>query len=267
MESANVGSYLSERRRAKELTLDEVAARMGKDRLSKQALSLIERGKMRIPNSRLMQIKNAYGLNRTEQKELEHLYAFEKLVEHTGYDVEFGEAVLSLVDPTRAVSIHIIGGKALTLNSHILQARAAEFLQPASNKLIFIEPDFGGLLSQDGPTWSSTSRTEMAVIRDSIQSFAKRAVGEQIEFYQLKAVSAGHDGLLLQALSLCSPFTATTIASSSQEHALAGYVYVEGPKDRWVLLKIDHARRVHHIATRLIERAHEHRGVIKVSLQ
>lgn len=266
MDAATVGSFLAEQRRDRGLTLDKVSGRMRQPRLSKQALSLIERGRMRVPARRLSQLKVAYGLKRSEQQQLDSLYSFERLVEHTGYDKEFGEAVLSLVDPRKATSIHVIGGKALTLTSPILQARAAEFLQVANNRLVFMEPDFEGLSAGSGSMWSPTSNREMVVIRDTIQSFSRRPIGRQIEFYRVKARASAHDGLLLHALSLCSPYTATTVASSSSDRALAGYVYVEGPKDRWVLLKADHARRILMITNLLLERARDQKGVVRVIL-
>lgn len=266
MEAINVGQYLSEQRKGHKLSLDQVSRRMGRGRLTKQALSLIERGRMRIPRGRLPQLKKAYGLNRSAQAHIDRLYSFERLVEQTGYDAEFGEAVLSLVDSRNAASIHVIGGKALTLTSPILQARAAEFLQGPDNNLVFIEPDFEGLAPARGTTWAPTSNREMTVIRDAIQSFSQRQVGKQIEFYRLKARASAHDGLLLHALSLCSPLSAITIASSSEGRALAGYVYVEGPKDRWVLLTLERANRVLTLTNLLIERAKEHKGVVRVTL-
>jgi hypothetical protein len=70
---------------------------------------------MRIPEARLAALKKAYSLSVAEQKELARLYIFEKLVEHTGADREFGEAVLSVIDPAKATSIYVIGGRKLSL--------------------------------------------------------------------------------------------------------------------------------------------------------
>lgn len=234
--------------------------------MSKQALSLIERGHMRIPPGRIAQLKKAYGLTKSQEANLDRLYSFERLVEHTGHDVEFGEAVLSLVNPRKATSIHVIGGKAMTLTSPILQARAAKFLQSADNKLVFVEPDFEGLSAGSGSAWTPTSVREMIAIRDAIQSFSPRPIGKHIGFYRLKARASAHDGLLLHALSLCSPFTATTVASSSSNQALAGYVYIEGPRDRWVLLSAHHTRRILTLTNLLLERATKHQGVVRVML-
>ena len=199
MGATNVGLYLAEQRKNHKLSLDQVSRRMGRGRLTKQALSLIERGRMRVPRGRLPQLKRAYGLNRSEQAHIDRLYSFERLVEQTGYEAEFGEAVLSLVDSRNATSIHVIGGKALTLTSPILQARAAEFLQRPDNKLVFIEPDFEGLAPARGTTWIPTSNREMSAIRDAIQSFSlalptqasrNRTFCSRPQFPKIPAISA-----------------------------------------------------------------------------
>lgn len=265
MEAMTSGSYLSECRKRQRRSLQDVARRVARKAFSKQALSLIERGRMRIPAARLRALKRAYRLSVAEEAQLERLCAFEKLVEHTGEEKEFGEAVLSVVDPAKASSIFVIGGRVLSLTSPLLQEKAAEFLQRPDNRLIFLYP-YCKDVSVPGAFWFPNSRREMLEMQASIQTFSRRRLTKQVEFYGIDVTSVGGDLLLLSGLSLCSPFTATTIATSSATHHVAGYVFVEGPKDRWVLLKAEHARRVLTTITRLVERATENKGVIKEHL-
>lgn len=140
MEIQNPGSYLSEHRRRRRKTLQHVASRMGKGGFSKQALSLIERGRMRIPELRVNALHKAYALSIREKNELSLLYAFERLVEETGEDREFAEAILSVMNPSKTNSVYVIGGRQLAVNSRLLQEKAAAFLDRAGNELIFLYP-------------------------------------------------------------------------------------------------------------------------------
>jgi transcriptional regulator with XRE-family HTH domain len=62
MEIEHPGSYLAEHRRRRRKSLQHVASRMGRGGFSKQALSLIERGRMRIPKLRIKGLHKVYGL-------------------------------------------------------------------------------------------------------------------------------------------------------------------------------------------------------------
>jgi len=66
MLSSRSGTYLAEMRKRQGASLREVADRMGRGGLSKQALSLIENGHMRIAGARLAMIKRAYKLSSSE---------------------------------------------------------------------------------------------------------------------------------------------------------------------------------------------------------
>jgi transcriptional regulator with XRE-family HTH domain len=266
MEVNSAGSYLSRSRKKRGNSLADVSSRIGRRSISKQSLSLIERGRLRIPAARVAALKKAYRLSPMERDEFEVLYAFEKLVAHTGEEREFGEAVLSVIDPRRAGSIYVIGGRRLSLTSPILQEKAAEFLQRGQNCLIFIYPESGGLSSPHHSIWFSNSREDMLEMQESIQAFSKRPIKQQIQFYAIDPRKTGNDPLLLDVFSLCSPFTAITIAGSAPPRHVAGYVYVEGSKERWVLLTNEHARRVLATVTRLLTRASELGGIAQQKL-
>lgn len=261
MQPKSTGSYLAELRKRQQRSLQHVAKRMGRKGLSKQALSLIEKGRMRIPTARLMELKKAYRLSVVEEKELGRLYAFEKLVESTGEDREFGEAVLSVVDPTRATSIYVIGGRKLSLESPVLQERAAEFLERPHNRLVFLYPSCGGFPTMDGSLWFQNTTREMLEIQAAIRKFSRHPMRDRIQFHAIDAYNAGSDPVLLSALSLCNPFMCTTIASLQSPHHVAGYVYVEGPKDHWVLLKSEHAKRIYDLIVILLEKASGSRSI------
>lgn len=218
---------------------------------------------MRIPPTRLNDFKNAYDLSTAEQVELDKLYTFEQLVESTGEDKEFGEAVLSVVDPENATSIYVIGGRSMSLTSPILQAKAAEFLKRPDNRLVFIYPKSNGFTQASDSLWFHNTHQDMMQIQKAVQEFSDRPVADQIQFYGIDVRSAGGDPLLIQALSLCGPFTAMTITGPRAAHQNAGYVYIEAPRDRWVLLRVEHAKRALHTITLLLERAVEGKGVTK----
>jgi transcriptional regulator with XRE-family HTH domain len=262
MEPDKVGSYLAEHRRRRQKSLRHVAMRTGRKRLSKQALSLIENGRMRIPAARLGALKRAYELSHAEEKELSKLYAFEQLVEHTGEDREFGEAVLSVVDPENTTVIYVIGGRKLSLTSPLLQKTASECLQRSGNRLVFLYPQRSASLGQDHPIWFPNTRREMSEVREAVQSFSKRPITRQIEFYGLHVQEAGTCPALVDVLSFCNPFTAMTVTSSPPSDRAAGYIYVEGPRDRWILLKPENAKRAFDAITLLLNNSAKGNGVV-----
>jgi len=266
MQVKGAGNHLAHVRKRQGRSLEEVARRMRGKSLSKQALSLIERGSMKIPAARVGALKRAYRLSPTERNEFERFYAFEMLVEHTGEDREFGEAVLSVVDLALARSIYVIGGRKLSLASPALQEKAAEFLQRTENKLVFIYPTWKDSSVLKRPVWFPNARREMLEMRELIQSFSKRPLKPQIQFFGIDVFQAATDLVALNALSFCSPFTSTTIAGSSTGEHVAGYVYVEGPRDRWVLLTIEHARRVLATITALLEKSPENGAIVHEEL-
>jgi hypothetical protein len=107
----------------------------------------------------------------------------------------------------------------------------------------------------DGSLWFQNTTREMLEIQAAIRKFLKHPMRDRIQFHAIDAYNAGRDPVLLSALSLCNPFMCTTIASSQSPHHVAGYVYVEGPKDHWVLLKAEHAKRIHDLIISLLEKA------------
>jgi transcriptional regulator with XRE-family HTH domain len=244
MEIENPGSYLAERRRRRQKSLQHVAGRMGRGGFSKQALSLIERGRMRIPELRIKGLHKAYGLSTQERKELSLLYSFEKLVENTGEDREFAEAILSVMNPSRANSVYVIGGRQLGINSRLLQEKAAAFLERAGNQLIFLYPECEKAHDTCQRTWGSSARRDSLLLRKSIERLSKHRLQDRVQFRRIDVHEFGADTLTLNILSLCSPVTSTTIASSISSGYVIGYVYVEGPRDRWVLLKHTEAKRI-----------------------
>jgi hypothetical protein len=217
---------------------------MGTNGLSKQALSLIERSHMKIPLPRLKRLHRAYGLSAQQRKELATLYAFERLVEHTGEDREFAEAILSVIDPVKATSVYVIGGRPLAVNSRLLQEKAAEFLEYPQTRLIFLYPKCADAGDSCGTVWDSNYNHDSLLMLKSIERFARRRLQDKIQFHGIDVHRTGADTLALRLLSLCSPVTSTTIASSTASDYTAGYVYVEGPRDRWVLLKHAEAKRL-----------------------
>jgi transcriptional regulator with XRE-family HTH domain len=249
MEIQNPGSYLAQHRRRRRKSLQHVASRMGSRGFSKQALSLIERGRMRIPKLRVKGLHRAYGLSMEERRELSLLYSFERLVENTGEDREFAEAILSVMNPSRANSVYVIGGRQLAINSRLLQEKAAAFLDRAGNQLIFLYPECTNGHDSCRKVWGSNARRDSLLLRRSIETFSKRRPQDRIQFQCIDVHKPGAETLTLNILSLCSPVTSTTIASSISSDYVVGYIYVEGPRDRWVLLKHAEAKRILDIIT------------------
>jgi transcriptional regulator with XRE-family HTH domain len=267
MQAKNAGSFLAMLRKQRHKSLQEVANQMGGKHISKQALSLIENGHMRIPAGRLRDLKNAYGLLAAEQVELDRVHAFERLVEDTGEDREFGEAVLSVVDPERSTSIYVVGGRSVNLTSPILHAKAAEFLEGPDNRLIFIYPKLVPFSAENRSVWFQNGREEMMKTLQSVQALSSHSVKNQIQFYGIDVRDGSSDPLLLQALSLCSPFTTITITSPRPGHPVAGYVHVEGPRDRWVLLRANNAKLLLDLIGLLMQKANGSVGLIKESFE
>jgi transcriptional regulator with XRE-family HTH domain len=244
MEIENPGSYLAEHRRRRRKSLQYVASRMGRGGFSKQALSLIERGRMRIPKLRIKELHKVYGLSTQERKELSLLYSFERLIENTGEDREFAEAILSVMNPSRANSVYVIGGRQLAINSRLLQEKAAAFLERAGNQLIFLYPECEKAHDTCRKVWGSDARRDSLLLQKSIERLSKHRLQDRVQFRRIDVHEFRADTLTLNILSLCSPVTSTTIASSISSDYVIGYVYVEGPRDRWVLLKHVEAKRI-----------------------
>jgi transcriptional regulator with XRE-family HTH domain len=267
METNNLGAYLARLRKKRGHSLHRVVQRMRGRRVSKQALSLIERARMKVPAARLTDLKKAYQLSMPELMEFDRLYAFERLVEHTGEDREFGEAVLSVVDPQKAGFIYVVGGRRLSLTSPVLQEKAAEFLQETGNKLIFIYPDSNYLSTRERPIWFANTQRQMLEMKQSIQAFSKLPVKQNIEFYAIDPRKGASNPLVWDVLSLCGPFTSTTVAGSIQSERVAGYIYVEGPRDRWVLLNSEHAKRVMSTVTLFLAAGSGSGAILKQEIQ
>jgi hypothetical protein len=210
--------------------------------MSKQALSLIERGRMKVPKARLELLRRAYRMSVAEEKELERLCALETMIENTGEDWEFAEAVLSVVDPKTSSAIYVLGGRKLTLTSPVLQNRAAEFLKGKENSLVFFYPKIDVRCKPGQCLWHHNTERERFELRDAIRAISARSDRNEIRFIEIDASQAHTNPVALQLLSLCGPFTTTTIASSASTSHAAGYIYVEGPRDRWVLLRSEQAR-------------------------
>jgi hypothetical protein len=236
---------------------------MGKKGISKQALSLIERGRMKVPKARLEIIRRAYRMSIAEEKELERLYAFEAMIENTGEDREFAEAVLSVVDPKTSNSVYVIGGRKLALTSPILQEKAAAFLKGSGNSMCFFYPKIDVRCRPGQCLWHHNTERERFELREAIRALAPTSGRRKIRFIEIDASVAHSEPSALQLLSLCGPFTTTTIASSGSSGHAAGYIYVEGPRDRWVLLRPEQAKRSAAVVESALIIASAERGPIR----
>jgi transcriptional regulator with XRE-family HTH domain len=266
MQPKSVGSFLGDVRRRQRRSLHHVAKRIGRKGISKQALSLIERGRMKVPRARLELLRRAYRMSIAENEELARLYAFETMIESTGEDREFGEAVLSVIDPKTTNSIYILGGRKLALTSPILQEKAARFLEDAGNTLFFFYPKID-IRSKPGlGLWHHNAERERFELREAIRAIHPKAIRGKIRFIEIDASMAQTAPITWQLLSLCGPFTTTTIASSAPADHAAGYIYVEGPRDRWVLLRPEQARRAAMVLESALEIAHAEHGPIREHL-
>lgn len=263
MQPKSVGSFLGDVRRRQRRSLRHVAKRIGRKGISKQALSLIERGRMKVPRARLDLLRRAYRMSITEDEELARLYAFETMIENTGEDREFGEAVLSVIDPRTTNSIYILGGRKLALTSPILLEKAARFLEGDRNTLSFFYPKID-VRSQPGlGLWHHNTERERFELREAIRAIHPKAIRGKIRFIEIDASMAQTVPITWQLLSLCGPFTTTTIASSALADHAAGYIYVEGPRDRWVLLKPEQARRAATVLENALQSASDEHGPIR----
>lgn len=242
MEANDAGHFLAQQRRAHRWSLQDVVIRMGNKGLSRQALCLIENGRMKIPKDRLKIIKVAYKLSTSEIDELVRYYTFEQLTPSTDDDRQFAKAILSVVEPMLPTSIYVIGGRELSINSAHLRQGAAEFLTNPVNTLTFIYPRALG--ANERTAWFSNSKHDTDHLRKSIEALSGRRLGKQIRFCPIN-VPPSSAPISLNLLSLCNPVTATTIVKSSTLNKAIGYVYVEGPTDRWVLLGRPQAEQIY----------------------
>jgi transcriptional regulator with XRE-family HTH domain len=263
MTSSNVGSLLLELRKRQRRSLQHVAKRMGKKGISKQALSLIERGRMKVPKARLKIIRRAYRMSAVEEKELERLYTFETMIENTGEDRDFAEAVLSVVDPKTSNSVYVLGGRKLALTSPILQEKASAFLEGKGNSICLFYPRIDVRCRPGQCLWHHNTERERFELREAIRAMAPSSGQSKIRFIEIDASAAHGEPLALQLLSMCGPFTTTTIASSASSGHAAGYVYIEGPRDRWVLLKPEQAKRSAAVLESALRIANAERGPVR----
>jgi transcriptional regulator with XRE-family HTH domain len=263
MQPNGVGSFLGDLRRRQRRSLHRVAKRIGKKGISKQALSLIERGRMKVPRARLALLRRAYSMSVAEERELAQLYAFETMVENTGEDHEFAEAVLSVVDPKTTNSIYVLGGRKLALTSRTLQQQAAKFLEGDGNTLSFFYPKIDAQSKPGLGLWHHNTERERFELREAIQAVSRKSVVRKIRFIEIDTSMAQTSPVAWQLLSLCGPFTTTTIASSAPLGHAAGYIYVEGPRDRWVLLRPEQARRAAIVLESALKIANVEHGPIR----
>ncbi len=265
MLAKNVGSFLGDLRKKQRRSLHHIAKRIGKKGISKQALSLIERGRMRVPKARLSLLGRAYHMSASDEKELARLYAFEAMIEDTGEDREFGEALLSVLDPDMASSVYVIGGRKLALASPILQEKAARFLERDGNTLSFFYPkvDIG---SNPPSLWHHNTERERFELREAIRVISSKPIVRKMRFVEVDTRMVQASPIALQLLSLCGPFTTTTIAGSVQLGHAVGYIYVEGPKERWVLLKPEQARRAANVLINALKVASVDHGPFREQL-
>jgi hypothetical protein len=149
----------------------------------------------------------------------------------------------------------------------VLQKKAAEFLQKIGNKLIFIYPESNYFSTHERPLWFPNTRREMLEMKQSIQACSKMPVAQNIEFYAIDPRKAAVNALVWDVLSLCSPFTSTTVAGSVRSEQVAGYIYIEGHRDRWVLLNSEHAKRVMSTITLLLETGSGSGAILKQRIQ
>lgn len=218
---------------------------------------------MRVPRARLDLIRRAYRMSGAEEEELAQLYAFETMIENTGEDREFGEAVLSVVDPKTTSSIYVLGARKLAITSPILQEIAAKVLEGNGNTLFFFYPRIDVRTKPGLGLWHHNTERERFELREAIQAISPKSVAGKIRFIEIDVSMAQTTPVTWQLLSLCGPFTTTTIASSARPGHAAGYIYVEGPRDRWVLLRPEQARRAAIVLENALEIANAERGPIK----
>jgi hypothetical protein len=159
---------------------------------------------MKIPSLRIKGLHKAYGLSMQEQQDLSRLCAFERLVENTGEDREFAEAILSVMDPAKATSVYVIGGRQLAVNSRLLRQKAAAFLDHPGNRLIFLYPECARRCDSCRTVWGSNTRHDSLLLQRSIETFAKHRLQDKIHFYGVDVHRAGGDVSALN-VSLCSP--------------------------------------------------------------
>ncbi len=176
-----------------------------------------------------------------EKSEFAQLYAFEMMVENTGEDREFGEAVLSVVQPRTPSSIYILGGRKLAMISPVLREKTASFLEGDGNTFFCFYPKIDS--RSELSLWHHNTARERSEFREAIQAISSKSIARKIRFIEIDTSTKQASPITWQVLSLCGPFTTTTIASSAPPGHAAGYVYIEGPRDRWVLLKPEQARR------------------------
>jgi hypothetical protein len=200
-----------------------------------------------------------------DEKELARLYAFETMIEDTGEDREFGEALLSVLNPEITNSMFVIGGRKLALASPILQEKAARFLEGEGSALSFFYPkiDAG---SSPLDLWHHNTERERFELREAIRAVSSKSIARKIRFIEIDTRMVQTSPIALQLLSLCGPFTTTTIAGSVQLGHTAGYIYVEGPKERWVLLKPEQARRAAMVLTSALKAASVGHGPFREQL-
>ncbi|MGB9236825.1 MAG: hypothetical protein WCC04_20645 [Terriglobales bacterium] len=216
--------------------------------------------------ARLASIRRAYRMSTAEEKELAELFAFEMLIESTGEDREFGEAVLSVLDLKTSSSIYVIGGRQVALTSSVLQAKAAKFLKNGANMLAFFYPKIDVRCKPDENLWFHNTEHERIELKRAIQASSKRPLAGRMRFFEIDTSVMPLAPIVSQLMSLCGPFTATTVTNSvSRDHG-AGYVYVEGPRDRWVLLKPEHASRALRVVESAVAMAQDRHSAIREML-
>jgi len=218
---------------------------------------------MKIPKARVDLVRRAYRMSVAEEKELARLYAFESMIEATGEDHEFGEAIISVLDPKVASSIYVLGGRKLALTSPILLKKAAKFLEADANTLSFFYPKIDSRPQPVASLWHHNTARERFELKDSIQAMSSKPIARKVRCIEIDASKAESSPIAWQLLSLCGPFTSTTVASSAPLGHAAGYIYIEGPRDRWVLLKPDQATRAATIVESALKIANVEHGPIR----
>ena len=263
------GEFLRRLRKFDGKSLDDVAKRFPKGKgkgktISKQALSLVERGEMSIPDGRVESFQVAYGMSREAAK------LFRECLKRAPFDVvcterEFLEVVKGWVHETRG-DIFVIGGKPLPFRNQDIQIAVVNFLsRDSDNTLQFFYPS-----RYEDVITSPESRTSLFFTRNTRQDIDEvyrfihgRALptrpieSEQIQFHRIRVDTldlsrlSKADLLLMQTLELCCPFMALIVVAPRSEEPI-GYVLTEGgDKFSYTPLSVVNTRRTVSLITAL----------------
>jgi hypothetical protein len=225
---------------------------------------------MRLPPDRLSDIEAAYCATDEERRTLKHLSETIRLEPQTQDTDEYIKAIRSVVDPTNATVIYVLGGKRLPFRSALLHQQAAEFLlDNAKNEVVFLYPNRYEQFKSE--VWPRNTQQDLWEVHNSIITAARgRSISpDQVKFFRIDERGLTTDPLIAEAFSLCHPLISMTIARPKGEHEVTGYVFIKGDEDErpgtiaWVLLSNQYAGRILRIVDELLARSKDKRHVVR----